>query len=255
MKFSSWVTSDRLQMVNSSGSEQNLMWLWVFIPPAGLVLYQTPSVPPDTTLDKRFLFRFDCTIASYVFKCSFKSGSLLFTFPPQGISDGWSYFADLNCITWDFCGDYGSPKRLWVKDNISSASLCESILKCYLEILTHLCHYHEITRWRLRETCKWLLDKPPISRCFQPSVGLMFRCPHTFCCMLTSQWDITQRTFLTVFLFPVSSDLTGHTRMEALLRRRQADGLHWVTHLGALPVPGPQLQQGCKTVVKESVLW
>lgn len=60
---------------------------------------------------------------------------------------------------------------------------------------------------------------------------------------------------LTMFLLPVSSDLTGDPGLEAALRRRQADGLHRDALLGTLPTFGLQLQQGCKTVCKELLLW
>lgn len=62
------------------------------------------------------------------------------------------------------------------------------------------------------------------------------------------------KTSLTKFLFPISSDLTDDTRLEALLRWRQADGLHWVTLLCTLTVFGLQLQQCCKTIISGLLL-
>lgn len=56
-----------------------------------------------------------------------------------------------------------------------------------------------------------------------------------------------QRPFLTVLLFPIPSDLTGDPRLEALQRRRQADGLHQIALSRTLAPFGLQLQQGCRT--------
>lgn len=54
-----------------------------------------------------------------------------------------------------------------------------------------------------------------------------------------------------MFLLPVSGDLAGDPRLEALPRRRQADAPHRVTLLGTPLTPGLQLQQGCKTSSRE----
>ncbi len=69
------------------------------------------------------------------------------------------------------------------------------------------------------------------------------------------QDNSVRRIFLTMFLFPISGDLTGDARLQALLRRWQADGLHPAALLCTLPIFGPQLQQGCKTIINESLLW
>lgn len=67
-----------------------------------------------------------------------------------------------------------------------------------------------------------------------------------------------QKTFLTKFLFPISSDLTDVPGLQVLLRWGQTDGLHWCTFLCTLAVFGLQLQQCCKTIISGLVcsrLW
>lgn len=53
-----------------------------------------------------------------------------------------------------------------------------------------------------------------------------------------------------MLLLPVSSDLTGDSRLEAVLRWQQAHGLHRDVLLRTPPKCGLQLQQGCSNSLK-----
>lgn len=119
--------------------------------------------------------------------------------------------------------------------------------------------------WKLRGVIKWIVDGGFIwhmrwmsddewnmaAAGFELDPLFMFSC-HMFRCRHTVGQDSSvQRILLTVFLFSISSDLTGDARLESLPRRRQADGLYRAALHCALPPSGLQPHQSCKTIIRD----